>query len=532
MKKLISILLIAVIAVSLFSFSSSAATSTEAESNNSYSAADSISVGNSITGSLSSYQDEDYFKITAPSNGKLSLTFKHTYQNSNNLWIVRVYFYSNGAYNELSSNTVRLTDNESVNLPFVGTVSNGVYYVKISGAGYSEPVGTKYTITTSFTSSDNYEKELNNSYSSASVLGSNSSIKGVINGYGDSDFYKITTSSNGKLSLTFKHTYQNSNNIWAVSVYYYSNGAYNELSSNTIRLTDSESVNLPFVGAVSNGVYYVKIANVGYSEPVGREYTVSSSFSSANNYEKELNNSYQTATNINIGTIYSGSISAYGDSDFFKFVPSSSGTISVKFMHTHQNSSKIWAITVYQYSNGAYNNLSSTTVNLSDNSEVSLPSVGASANSTYYIKVATVGYSEPIGIEYSILVGSSSSSSSATTYTLSYNANGGSGAPSAQTGNTTYTISYTEPSRSGYKFLGWSTSSNATYASYEGGDSVRLTGNATLYAVWEKIESETPGSDNSPTPDTPSFDFSIILDILMYIPNLIIEIFNLILDLF
>ncbi len=526
MKKIISMILVTVIAASLFSFSAFAATISETESNNSYSVANSISAGNSITGSLSSSSDQDFFKITAPSNGKLSLTFKHTYQSSNNSWTIKVYYYSDGTYNELSSNQIYLTDNESINLPYVGTVSGGVYYIKVT-AGYYEPVGTKYTIATSFASSDSYEKELNNSYSSASVLGNNSSIKGVLNNENDSDFYKVTTSSNGKLSLTFKHTYQSSNNSWTVKVYYYSDGAYNELSSNQIYLTDSEAVSLPAIGAVSNGTYYVKVI-AGYYEPVGSEYTVSSSFSSTNNYEKELNNSYQTATNISIGTTYSGSISANSDLDFFKFTPSSSGTINIKFTHTYQSSNNSWTIKVYNYSNGTYNELSSTQVYLSDNSEVSLPSVGASANSVYYVKVAP-GYYEPIGSEYSIRVGSSSSSSSATTYTLSYNANGGIGAPSAQTGNTTYTISYTEPSRSGYEFLGWSTSSSASYASYEGGDSIKLSGNTTLYAVWEIDESQTPdnGNDNSS-----SFDFSVILDILMYIPNLLIEIFNFILSLF
>ncbi len=71
-----------------------------------------------------------------------------------------------------------------------------------------------------------------------------------------------------------------------------------------------------------------------------------------------------------------------------------------------------------------------------------------------------------------------------TSYTLYYNANGGSGAPSSQSGSTTYTISSTRPTRSGYTFLGWSTSSSATSASYTAGDTITLSSNTTLYAVW------------------------------------------------
>ncbi len=73
------------------------------------------------------------------------------------------------------------------------------------------------------------------------------------------------------------------------------------------------------------------------------------------------------------------------------------------------------------------------------------------------------------------------------TYTLTYNANGGSGAPSAQSGATSYTISSTKPTKSGYLFLGWSESKTATMASYTSGDSITLTSDTTLYAVWFRI---------------------------------------------
>ena len=73
-----------------------------------------------------------------------------------------------------------------------------------------------------------------------------------------------------------------------------------------------------------------------------------------------------------------------------------------------------------------------------------------------------------------------------TSYTLYYNANGGSGAPSSQSGSTTYTISSIRPTRSGYTFLGWSKSSSSyATANYSAGDTITLTSNTTLYAVWK-----------------------------------------------
>lgn len=79
------------------------------------------------------------------------------------------------------------------------------------------------------------------------------------------------------------------------------------------------------------------------------------------------------------------------------------------------------------------------------------------------------------------------------TITLSYNANGGSGAPgssSATVYNSTtsykFTLSGTRPTRSGYDFLGWSTSSGATAASYQPGGTITISSSTTLYAVWKR----------------------------------------------
>ena len=88
---------------------------------------------------------------------------------------------------------------------------------------------------------------------------------------------------------------------------------------------------------------------------------------------------------------------------------------------------------------------------------------------------------------------------SAKTYTISYNANGGSGAPGSQTKyhGIKLLIPSVEPTRNGYTFLGWSTSSSATSASYQPGDWYYANADRTFYAVWQK---------NAPTSYTVSYD--------------------------
>ena len=79
------------------------------------------------------------------------------------------------------------------------------------------------------------------------------------------------------------------------------------------------------------------------------------------------------------------------------------------------------------------------------------------------------------------------------TYTISYNANGGSGAPSSQIKiyGQNLTLSSTKPTRSGYIFLGWSTSSTATSARYSAGGTYTTNESATLYAVWKSNPTPT-----------------------------------------
>ena len=74
----------------------------------------------------------------------------------------------------------------------------------------------------------------------------------------------------------------------------------------------------------------------------------------------------------------------------------------------------------------------------------------------------------------------------ANTYTVTYNANGGSGAPSNQTKthDTVLTLSGVVPTKTNYNFVGWGTSKDTNTATYKPGASYTANDNITLYAVW------------------------------------------------
>lgn len=89
--------------------------------------------------------------------------------------------------------------------------------------------------------------------------------------------------------------------------------------------------------------------------------------------------------------------------------------------------------------------------------------------------------------------------------TLTYDANGGTGAPASETKtvtkgqSATFTVSSTVPTREGYTFKGWSTVKGGEVA-YTGGNSITISKDTTLYAVWEE---NTPDPGPGPTPDNP-----------------------------
>ena len=91
--------------------------------------------------------------------------------------------------------------------------------------------------------------------------------------------------------------------------------------------------------------------------------------------------------------------------------------------------------------------------------------------------------------------------------TLTYDANGGSGAPESETQKVeigkeaTFKVSSQKPTRNNYDFEGWSTERNAKTVRYHGGDSITISENTTLYAVWANpAPSESPAPSEKPEP--------------------------------
>ena len=178
---------------------------------------------------------------------------------------------------------------------------------------------------------------------------------------------------------------------------------------------------------------------------------------------------WKAASSVSTGTTYSTTVGFANQEIYYTFTPSTSGNYT--FESTGSLDSRVYVYSSsgaelgYNDDDGVDNNFKLTVI--------------LSSGTKYYVKVRA----------YNTHIGSTSFSVVPTVYSLSYNANGGTGAPSTQSGSSSYIISSTVPTRFGYTFLGWSKNSSATSATYEPGDSIPLIENTTLYAVWKSASS-------------------------------------------
>ena len=104
----------------------------------------------------------------------------------------------------------------------------------------------------------------------------------------------------------------------------------------------------------------------------------------------------------------------------------------------------------------------------------------------------------------------------ANTYSIIYNANGGSNQPIAQTKthDIPLTLASSIPTRRGYTFKGWSTSINGEIE-YSPADTYTTEASATLYAIWEAltytVTYDVNGGEGAPESQTKTHDVTLTL---------------------
>ena len=106
-----------------------------------------------------------------------------------------------------------------------------------------------------------------------------------------------------------------------------------------------------------------------------------------------------------------------------------------------------------------------------------------------------------------------------TTYTVKYDANGGTGAPSNQTKKQgeSLTISTAKPTKTGYTFTSWNTKKDGTGTKYDIGASYTVDADLTLYAQYKEntvtytVKYDANGGENAPKEQTKTKGKELVL---------------------
>ena len=198
----------------------------------------------------------------------------------------------------------------------------------------------------------------------------------------------------------------------------------------------------------------------------GRKTAVSSTFAGfSSNSSKQIgaNGTYVYACSFFFDSTTMSKLRALGSSGIQSITlkithSASSYTRNLYYGAKSSTSTSAWDISKSNtLTNGLVKGATSTTITLT--------SLGIPSTNAYVVggAVKTAGYGNVSAATLTVVT-------KEVDYTLSYNANGGNGAPSSQTatgvGSVTLTISATEPARANYTFKGWATSSTATTPTY------------------------------------------------------------------
>lgn len=216
---------------------------------------------------------------------------------------------------------------------------------------------------------------------------------------------------------------------------------------------------------------------------------------------------------------------AYGNTDG---TSNSKFRIVCEYTATDQNNG------YYQYRYRFYiqvttGNFHGTNITKSWGGTTSVSGTGKYGYSSYYTKNVAYGSNFTLGsTAYAQYTGSqtyrsqiSGSTKIATaptkTYTVAYNANGGSGAPGKQTKTygKTLKLSMTKPTRTGYTFQGWGTSSGDTSVNYAAGANYTANAAITLYAIWKAntytVTFNANGGTGAPSNQTKTYGVNLTL---------------------
>lgn len=314
----------------------------ETEENNSAAAADELSLGKKITGSLYGAGDADYFKITVSEESDISLNLTHDRaadRETMNLYRVSFCDASEKTLYEMYSNGAS-TDVSSIDI----SASAGTYLVKVEGALGSvvDAYTGNYGLSVTAHAAGTREKENNDTMGAANAIASGVTYGGDLRNSGDVDYFLLTDKKDGYLSLDFSHTVVSgweTENVYKITVI--RKGQTGAVYTGYVKGGET-SWKSPNIGLAADS-YYIAVepaATLGSAVANGflgscypADYKMTATWKNKSAWEKESNNAFTAANAIQSGKVCYGSIAFESDKDYYKITLKKNGFLQFKLSY-------------------------------------------------------------------------------------------------------------------------------------------------------------------------------------------------------
>ena len=164
-------------------------------------------------------------------------------------------------------------------------------------------------------------------FDDAAALPFDNVVTGNIDAEDDMDYYKVTTSETGVAQIIVSSVPESLR--LKITTF---NAAKQPVDTQTIGV--GQSFQAEYLS--ESTTYYVKVERAS-GTPSSSVYEVRANFD--NSDKNELNNTFETATPVELGTVATGAIYGKGDIDYYKFTTTETGVFELTVSSIPENSS-------------------------------------------------------------------------------------------------------------------------------------------------------------------------------------------------
>ena len=260
-----------------------------------------VGLSSGTTGRLEPAGDIDYFRVNLSGAGTLTVSTTGTTDTVGEL--------QTATGTRLASND----DTVGLNFQLQQQLSAGTYYIQVRGYGNSTGA---YTLVVRFTAGPPPSRDDHgNTPGQATVVTASSSTAGRLERAGDHDYFRVTLSSPGTLTVSTTGTTDTVGELQTATG--------TRLASND----DTVGLNFQLQQQLSAGTYYIQVR--GYGNSTGA-YTLVVRFTAGPPPSRDDHgNTRNGATTVGLSSLTAGRLERSGDLDYFRVTLSGSGEVTV-----------------------------------------------------------------------------------------------------------------------------------------------------------------------------------------------------------